>query len=79
MNTTTPTLVQPNPAQWDPDVAIAAAEMAEEVAGRLSAVLVLLDHVQHHEEDEGWTISTIRDLIAGCQTDLRTAVTGGAR
>ena len=46
------------------------------VAGRLQAVLILLDGCIEgdHKGDEGWTLATIRDLLKGMQDDLRQTI-----
>jgi hypothetical protein len=61
------------------EVAHLAADKAEEVAGRLTAVLVLLQHLQDPQPDvkadeDGWTLATAFDLIQSCQSDLRQAI-----
>ena len=75
----TPTNPTP-PEHWTPEVAYAAANAAQEVAGRLDAVLVLLEHVEAapRGHDDGWTVASIIELVEKCQVSLLEAV-GGAK
>jgi hypothetical protein len=68
-----------HPDTWRPDVAYGAANMADCVADRLVAAVVLLDHVMAPnpglpKDTGGYVIMEAREIIEQCRQDLREAL-----